>query len=386
MADGGGLDDLDSGALDEDFVRGATIHELDHKTREQAARGPRRRRREARRQRPSRLRRFVRQPSWTDVASMTFFLSLSAVLIEGAVGVGPASFIAGSVGLGDDADEPSSAEAADEIAASDDEPVAAAITTTTLHDLEGGSFRTGACIIWSDEVRVDSDAPVKNVPCTQPHFLEITGRSELPGAMNYPESPATWGVLDAERCESHTQKYLGGPLLSTGRFYTSDLHPTRGGWRAGDRTLVCGIAVHADYGATPDPSGEQNVPFTGAVKGQSEERVPPVGTCFVDVGPDRTDDTSCTNVHQTEVAGHIGLAGRIDHAPTEADVDGSLSKDCRGVASSYLGRPLRRNESEGWMRISGEEWAAGWRTLTCTVGRSDGKGGWAPITESLGRQ
>jgi hypothetical protein len=255
-------------------------------------------------------------------------------------------------------------------------PVAATLaTTTTLHDLEGGSYRKGACIIWSPKVRATTDAPVKNVPCSEPHFLEITGSVELPGKMNFPSTDATWNVLSAEHCDPLTRAHLGYALVPSGRFHTSYLRPTEEGWRVGDRSLECGIAARSDHATeASNPPDEVETPFTGTVKGQSQERIPPTGTCFAS---DPTDaglvPVACGLEHTTEVTGHIGLAERLDHPPNDDDLAGPLGRECRSLAIRYLGRPLRRDESESWLPFTDEEWAAGWRTLPCTIGRWRGE-------------
>ena len=372
MADGR-WDDVDSVAFDEDFVRGATIHELDHRRRRKAARRQRRQRRQGRRR---------RRPDSSTLACIVVFGTLFGLLGAGAFGVGPAAFVAGSLGIGDDAEDVIDAA----------EPAAVTVTsialatTTTLHHLEGGGYRPGDCIIWDDEDRITSDVPVKTVPCDEPHFFEVTGSTDLPGAMNYPASEATWDVLSVEHCDPMTLRYLGHPLVSTGRFWAGMIHPTEEGWRAGDRTVHCGLETHDANWNGENVDRDTNTAFTGRVKDQSEEWVPPAGTCFGTASDgDGVELVPCAGAHKFEVSGHVGLEGRFDHAPTEEELRRRIDGDCRGVAARYLGRPLRRDEWTGWMPISDEEWAAGWRTLPCTVGRVKG-GDWAPVTGSLAAQ
>jgi hypothetical protein len=246
-------------------------------------------------------------------------------------------------------------------------------TSSTLHHLEGRPYARGSCVIWNERARERADAPVKSVPCDQPHFLEMTGSVDLPGEMNFPTDEPTWDAIQQERCTPLTTGYLGYPLVSSGRFYTSSIRPVEEGWRTGDRTVHCGIAAWPDdpllATAEADPTGEQNWPFAGAVKGQSQERVPPAGTCYADLPGEDMVVTACAGEHAFEVTGHLGLADRLDHPPTERDMNGKLGDECRGVAARYLGRPLARGEESSWLPITQEEWDNGWRTLPCLVGR-----------------
>jgi hypothetical protein len=228
---------------------------------------------------------------------------------------------------------------------------------------------------WDDLDRVAlDDAFVREATI---HELDHRARGRLARTqqrrVNLPADEATWDAIQQERCGPLTTAYLGYPLVSSGRYYTSSIRPTDEGWRAGDRTIDCGIAARSDDPlvdtAEADPTGEHNVPFTGAVKGQSQERVPPTGTCYADRAGEGMAATACAGEHAFEVTGHVGLADRVDHPPTDRDLDGRLGEDCRGLAARYLGRPLTRDESASWMPITQEEWDNGWRTLPCLVGR-----------------
>jgi hypothetical protein len=124
-------------------------------------------------------------------------------------------------------------------------------TSSTLHHLEGRSYARGSCVIWNDRARERADAPVKSVPCDQPHFLEMTGSVDLPGEMNFPTDEPTWDAIQQERCTTERDmngklgddcrglaaRHLGRPLARGEE--SSWLPITQEEWDNGWRTLPC---------------------------------------------------------------------------------------------------------------------------------------------------
>jgi len=79
--------------------------------------------------------------------------------------------------------------------------------------------------------------------------------------------------------------------------------------------------------------------------------------------------------HLWEVAGYADLTGKVAQPPAVNDDPawGLLVGDaCHVAAAGYLGHEPRNDQRAGWEPIEPGSWAAGRRTVECTVARYRG--------------
>lgn len=359
MAEPGGTGGIDDVVLDEDFVRGASISELDAakrakaKAKEKAKADKRERRLYRRHVRRRRIRRTAQ----------------TLVLLAGVVGVG---VMAGQSGMGplsflQDDDEVQSVAAAGEETAPTTEPVPAdGSTTSTVLELERRSFEVGDCVLWDQSVhRVPSTRQVEVVDCARPHLMEVTGKVELERGP-YP-SEATWDAMfDTGACAELGAAYLGGTLDPRGHYVPRGIIPQEEGWRYGDREVWCGLGrfpMEEDrlHSGTDEP-------FEGAVDRSGQHRIYPVGSCLGPDGEGLTFGTvSCDGPHVVEISGHVDLSGRIETLPTSEQYSRLVGDACERAGKVFAGANFRDPVQAGWMHIEQGSWDAGRRTVECTV-------------------
>jgi hypothetical protein len=231
------------------------------------------------------------------------------------------------------------------------------------------SFSRGQCVKWPAG---DSDAWVTavDVNCSGPHFIEMTGSVDLRSRFaDYP-SDADWQVLFQGDCKRITEQYLGTPLDPHGRYASSGLYPLRPLWDEGKRTLHCGI--QATNPGNPGVGGIQTATlFAGRADGHAQTFTYPVGTCLAPLpGNTSVAIADCVSSHAIEITGTVDITGRIDHAPSTNELSLIVNTDCSRLAVAYLGRNPAPPLYSGWLAMDPASWAAGRRTIECTIERA----------------
>ena len=163
---------------------------------------------------------------------------------------------------------------------------------------------------------------------------------------------------------------LGAPLDPIGRFAPGGITPTRSGWAAGDREVWCGAESAAPGPVTRD---DFLVVFTGKVECVAT-RLDAVGTLSLVRRRGNPAVPQAAPVRSLRVRRslrrHRRAAGRAD----DSGWNRFVGDKCDNVGRVYVGRDLTNDEGVGYLVIPTASWAAGRRTLECTVARYDAKG------------
>jgi len=259
---------------------------------------------------------------------------------------------------------------------------AAALPAAAGPELLAADYRPGDCVSWPQDGSGGAVVQSAQVPCAGPHLIEIVQLvvlSDLTGA--YP-GPDRWAQLVDQRCTPLAETYLGRRLDPLGRFRASAILPASGAWAQGDRRLWCGI------GAVPaTPAGTASAPlpeFSGAVKGQDQARVDPVGTCLPATGAGSFGPpVSCAASHAVEITGTVTLEGARAEPQTADQWRAAAGPACDASAAAYVGGTLSGGYAAGWLAIDPISWSLGRRVVECTVGRYDGAGQLVPASRSV---
>jgi hypothetical protein len=359
MAEPGGTGGIDDVVLDEDFVRGASIAELDAgkrakaRAKEQAKADKRERRLYRRHVRRRRIRRATQ--------TLVLLAGVAGVgVMAGQSGMGPLSF------LQDDKTVQSVAAAGEESTA-ETEAVAGPTTSTTVV-LERRALEVGDCVLWDQTAgRFGTRNRIEVVDCDRPHLIEVTGSFEPP-AGPYP-SEADWAAMfDTGKCAEIGGDYVGGVLDPDGIYGPRGIIPLEDAWRLADRQVWCGLQRYPlEEQAHDDPMAEL---FAGAIDRNpgAQHRILPVGSCLGPDGDGLTYGTvPCDGPHNVEISGHVDLTGRTDHLPAPEEYQRLVGDACHRQSQGYAGRNLRDPVSSGWLHIEQGSWDAGRRTVLCTV-------------------
>ncbi|MCA1845479.1 MAG: septum formation family protein [Actinobacteria bacterium] len=261
--------------------------------------------------------------------------------------------------------------------------VAAVGNTTTTFQLTRRTYQPGDCVTWTQEYDAGRERTTWVVPCTDPHLVEVTGHISVAGRFDSFPTDQEWERLVWDQdCAELARTYLGH-LDPNGRYSTGGVQPTRESWAGGDRDVWCGV-TQSWTEAHHDP--EMFAPFTGAVKGASQDLLYGTGACVLTT-PDRTEGTvPCAETHQQEVTGTVELKKAAGAPyPTDAQWWSLIGNRCDNLARTYLGRPLTGNLRVSTVGLTQGSWDVGRRTAECTVGRYSGDSE-VPVTGSLKTQ
>jgi hypothetical protein len=318
--------------LDEDFVRGATRHELSAKMRSRQGKA-------SIGNSASLIRRRWRRRAVVGVI---------CALAGGAIAVAASH-------------QSSSSTRTKQV-------VAPTPTPSRLHrprtELVDQTFNDGSCYRW--QLGVINQHAVE-VPCGSPHLFLAVGSTTVGGAIGHSThfpSPKQWRSINATYCAPRITRYLGRPLDPAGRYFADRIQPVKRSWTdLGDRKIVCGIGAvpRFVYGKPPPTSAL----FTGVVHPGQETLVRPAGTCLR-AQHHRTAVVACRRPHQTEVAGQVSLA--LPATASQSTVDQVAGPRCQSVITTFLGRSLRSDELVFYQGVDAASWAAGSRTVTCLIG------------------
>ena len=113
----------------------------------------------------------------------------------------------------------------------------------TLHIVD---VRVGDCFDLNDGLDVEEVGDIRAIPCDEPHSFEAYFTSELP-AGDFPSRSALDAAIDSA-CMPSFEPYVGRDY-QTSELYVTTFEPTPGGWREGDRGILCVIST--EDAATP---------------------------------------------------------------------------------------------------------------------------------------
>ncbi|MFE3754078.1 septum formation family protein [Nocardia tengchongensis] len=245
-----------------------------------------------------------------------------------------------------------------------------------------GTAKEGDCLTWTKSNASD----LSKVECGSKHLFEVTADIDLskypgkefgPGS-RFPDS-LRFSELRDEHCVSAAQEYLGGRLDPRGKFVVGLINPGEAGWKAGERTLRCGLQVSGSQGLATKP-------ITGSVRDINQSKVYDVGTCIGIKSNLPTDPVDCVQPHAFEIVSTVDLATHFTGGPpSKDDQDKFMEDQCAKDATDYLGAPdALRNKTLTlfWDALDTRSWMAGSRSLNCLVGKGADQEGFAAITGS----
>lgn len=238
-----------------------------------------------------------------------------------------------------------------------------------------GTAKPGDCLTWSKSGATD----LSKVECATKHMFEVTGVVDLskypgkefgPGAP-YPDSLRMLELRD-EHCASATQSYLSGKLDPRGKFDVSLIDPGKEGWRAGERTLRCGVQVETISGAAA-------VASTGSIRDVNQSKVYDTGTCIgIKNGLPTGEPVDCSQPHSYEMMSTVDLAYHFTGGPpSKDDQDSFMADQCAKDAGDYLGTANAIHDKTLTVFfdfIDTRSWMVGSRSLNCMLGKGNDQG------------
>ena len=238
-----------------------------------------------------------------------------------------------------------------------------ASTTSTLV-LAERDYQLGECIIWDQRVGTDNERTTHAVPCAADHLFEFTGTVRVSDEQRTYPTDDEWGTITEAQCAPIVTQYLGYELDPHGRFAAGIIHPLEAGWSRGYRTISCGIQASGLLAPGDDAHLQ---PFAGAVKGQDQSDVDPVGTCLHDADDDSLKAVPCTEAHQVLVVGSVD-ADKIKAKPTvDASWSSAVANACTAVARDHLGKTVPPTLEVNYLPIAESSWKAGRRVAECVL-------------------
>ncbi|MGH3903956.1 MAG: septum formation family protein [Pseudonocardiaceae bacterium] len=249
-------------------------------------------------------------------------------------------------------------------------PVPAPTTSPPTAGSSSPLFPSGRPIDLGDCVLV---AGFRVVDCAQPHELEVFHIAELPEdlAAGYP-TPATVLPRFEPRCRAELPRYVGNSDVDASRVREFVYWPSRQGWIAGERWVLC-TAVEIG----PDDRPLQR---TGAIEGALRAGLGELQACAQDppsAGTLRV--VPCSEPHLGEaVPGVLNLGAPADPPVTAEQANAAAEPHCRRAIDSFLRAPggqlgLRYS----WRYPLPQSWPNGYTTVVCYA-ETD-----APVTGSL---
>jgi hypothetical protein len=239
--------------------------------------------------------------------------------------------------------------------------------------------RAGSCLTWTAADASDITA----TSCADPHLFEVAADVDLsvyPGAEFGPDAPLPGALrlaaLRAEICTPAVQTYLDQKFDPYGAFTVGLINPGQAAWRAGERTLACGLQ---NVGRSTTP-----FPVTGRVADTDQSDVTQVGTCLGIDATLPTDPVDCARPHASETIAVVDLAAQFPGGfPSTADQDAYLTTTCAVASDAFTGAAdgaAAKGLAVFWDNVRYESWTAGSTRVNCSVGQELAAGGFAPVT------
>jgi hypothetical protein len=238
--------------------------------------------------------------------------------------------------------------------------------TTMVKRVRAAAFdaKPGSCFQWTKPDMSD----MRQVACAEQHLMEMSGSvnlsSDFPKNAPFPDQQTGWPQIVKKSCTQLTSDFLGGRLDPYGKFSVTALKPTAQGWAAGDRSMECGLQVVT--------ASNTLVPFTGAVAGQDQSDIHPVGTCLGIKNRVVTEPVDCALPHAWEIVGQVDLGPSFPSVfPSDREQDNVASGKCNAAAADYAGGPNAVKDKGltlTWDDRKQESWLAGSHKVDCKVG------------------
>ncbi|GAB4582265.1 septum formation family protein [Nocardia sp. IFM 10818] len=245
-----------------------------------------------------------------------------------------------------------------------------------------GTAKQGDCLAWSKSNASD----LVKVDCGDKHLFEVTADIDLskypgvefgPGS-RFPDS-LRFSELRDEHCVSAAQSYLGGKFDPRGKFVVGLINPGEAGWKAGERTLRCGLQVAGS-------SGTATHTVSGSVQNSNQSKIYDVGTCIGIARNLPTDPVDCAQPHAFEIVSTVDLSSHFNGGPPSKDEqDRFMEEQCAKDSTDYLGsEDALRNKTLTlfWDYLDSRSWLAGSKSLNCMIGKGADQEGFAAITGS----
>lgn len=236
---------------------------------------------------------------------------------------------------------------------------------------------TGDCVNWDQNGEVTTNFTV--VDCAQPHRFEVSTREDLsqyPTSEFGPDAPQPdrdrQSQLTSDLCAGPTMSYLDGRLDPQGRYSIAPILPPEAAWDAGDRIMLCGVAVPEGDGRYAEVSGR------AAETDQSTAAS--VETCVRAEG-DRVRNVGCDTPYSWVVTSTENLGETFTDGawPTLEKQNEHLDAVCTRAAIDFMngGEAPADGEEDAalyqstltpfWTTLPQESWNAGSRTVNCAL-------------------
>lgn len=235
----------------------------------------------------------------------------------------------------------------------------------------------GSCLTWTAADARD----FASTSCADPHLFEVAAEVDLslfPGAEFGPGAPLPGALrlatLRTEVCTPAVKTYLHQRFDPYGQYTVGLINPGEAAWRAGERTLRCGLQ---NVGRSTTP-----FPVTGRVADADQSDVTQVGTCLGINATMPTDPVGCTQPHSSESVAVVDLAAHFPGGyPSTADQDTYLVKTCATASDAFVGSAggaAIAGLTVFWNNIRYESWTVGSTRVNCSMGKQLA-GGFAPV-------
>lgn len=235
----------------------------------------------------------------------------------------------------------------------------------------------GTCLTWTDPDAAD----VAQVSCSKPHLFEVAAVVTVgsrptatvdPDAAE-PPTTADLATLRTTVCSPAVHAYLSGRYDPYGRYAIGLINPGASAWKAGDRTVRCGLQSVGRSGTL--------FPTTGTVASSDSSDVVPVGTCRGIDGTQPSDPVDCAQPHSSEAVAVVDLSTKFGRTyPTDAKQDTYLEDTCAKAATTFSATGSAKALTVFWDELRPESWAAGSYRVNCSLGHQLAGGGFAPVT------
>ena len=227
-----------------------------------------------------------------------------------------------------------------------------------------GPLRPGDCVSVTGFTVVD---------CAQPHELEVYRFDPLPleGADTYPTA-ATLLPRFEPRCRAELIDYLSSPDADASRLREFVYWPSRQGWDAGERWVLCAVV---EIG--PD---DQPIRRAGGLRGVLRDGLGEFQACTTgppSQGPLRV--VRCAEPHRGEaVPGVLVLGSPTDPPVTAEQANAAAEPHCRRMVDDFLGTAARPAGTRySWRYPLSRFWPNGYTSVVCFVETQ------TPVTGSL---
>ena len=254
-------------------------------------------------------------------------------------------------------------------------------TTPTESATPFTSAEAGSCLTWTPGGN-GAVEELEHVDCAVEHRFEVSTVAALdknefgPGA-NRPDANRQ-AQIRQQMCQDPTVKYLEDRYDPKGRFSISAILPPADKWKAGDRTVVCGLQI-ADRTGIPQP-------YTGRVADQDQARTFQPGTCTTVDNSQQVIPVNCADPHQIEHTKVVDLDKLFPgEVPTVEEQDKKLAEVCHDAAVEFVGgddKLTKTTLQPYWGVLAPERINGGSHSINCGLVKGKGSGEFAALAGS----